>query len=245
MKHIVWAVAAFAFIFTGTAGSARGFSVGIFAANTIDAGIGEYLLYDRSGNAKQDELVVPGAGLFADYTFTGGFSVRTGVEMYELVSGGNIHGGDMYEGSFESETEYSAAAVPVLLGFTASPDKGRTNIYAYTGLVVSRIEIKHDETKYLPSAVGGTYPVYNNSEHDTIVPGFAAVFGMEKRIFYGFYIMLEYAFYKCESIRREESTKYDPFDVDPESTEPITHYESNEFYGLPRQVVRIGLKYSF
>ncbi len=244
MKHIVWAVAAFAFIFTGTAGSARGFSVGIFAANTIDAGIGEYLLYDRSGNAKQDELVVPGAGLFADYTFTGGFSLRTGVEMYELVSGGNIHGEPLEIGTepFESETEYSAAAVPLLLGFTASPDKGRTNIYAYAGLVVSRIEIKHNETKSYPNPVAGgpLLTGYTNSEHDTIVPGFAAVFGMEKRIFYGFYVMIEYAFYKCESIRREESTEYDP-----SKTEPFSTFETNEYYGLPRQVVRIGLKYSF
>ncbi len=253
MKHIVWAVIAAAFIFTATESYARGFSVGVFGAYSIDGGNIEdsikekrYQAYDPGypyiTKSEYDTVIIPGAGGFAMYQFSNGFFLRAGAEIYQLVSGQdvssstyvyspNTNGMVNYDYSFD----YTAIAWPVLFGFSLSPDKGRTSLYMAAGVVTSLVKIKRD-TDILNTS-GPTSVVYN-SENDTIISGFAGLIGAEKKIFWNISIMIEYAFYRCEE-NRKETGEYSI------ALGPTNEYQYTETYGLPRQQARIGVKYSF
>lgn len=259
MKHIVWAVMAAALIFTGTESFARGFSVGVFGAYSIDGGNIEdsidekryqELFYSNYYNthitkSEYDTIMIPGSGAFAMYQFSNSMFVRTGVEFYQLVSGNDVsksiliydqNANNLVMHNYDYKTEYMALAAPLLLGITVSPDKGRTSIYAAAGLVVSRVEIDR-EIHYI-----NTYFMYNNdykSECDTIIAGFAGLIGVEKKFLGNLSIILEYAFYRCEENRMESGEAYS-------SQNPVyKDYEYTERYGLPRQQARIGVKYNF
>ena len=242
MKHIVWAVIAAAFIFTATAGYSRGFSVGVFGAYSIDGGPIEDTINDKKfigdlgtshyNYSRYDTLVIPGAGVFTVYTFSSGLFIRTGAEFYKMVSGGEIskslnNGGDNHK----YDIRYDAFALPVLVGYTLSPDKGRTCLYIYTGVALSIVKT---EQEY--NFDGGGIVYEYKSDNDPFIPGFAGLIGIEKRFFWNISIMLEYAFYKCETSRKEsgEQNLIWPFE-----------YEYTGTYGLPRQQARIGVKYSF
>ena len=149
MKHIVWAVIAAAFIFTATESYARGFSVGVFGAYSIDGGPIEDTINDKKfigdlgtshyNYSRYDTLVIPGAGVFTVYTFSSGLSIRTGAEFYKMVSGGEIS--KSINGSNNKyDISYDAFALPVLVGYTLSPDKGRTCLYIYTGVALSIVK---------------------------------------------------------------------------------------------------------
>lgn len=255
MKHIVWAVMAAALIFTGTAGYSRGFSVGVFGAYSIDGGNIEdsikekryqELFYSNYYNthitkSDYDTIIIPGSGAFALYQFSNGMFLRTGIEIYQLVSGGDVSKSiSMYHVNaaqytifnYEYETDYMALAAPLLFGITVSPDKGRSSIYAAAGIVVSRVEINRKT---------GYHDVYNNihydyeSENESIISGFAGLIGVEKKFLGNISVILEYAFYRCEENRKETGHAY----------YNNTDYQYTERYGLPRQQARIGVKYSF
>jgi hypothetical protein len=240
MKNIVQAVIAAALIFTATESFARGFSIGLFGAYSINGGPIENTINDKrffdatnvseAAKISYDEIIIPGAGLFASYTFRNGFSIRTGAEYYTLIAGGDISKSHYGYDTNKYEIEYSSYAVPLLPGITLSPDKGKTNIYAYAGMVLSMIDI----SQHNQYATSGT--ATHEAANKAIVPGFAALAGIERRLFSGFYIMLEFAFYKCENSKDELSHYYD------DSTSG--NYSYTERYGLPYQHVRIGARYS-
>ncbi|NLV67341.1 MAG: hypothetical protein GXY14_06665, partial [Spirochaetes bacterium] len=129
--------------------------------------------------------------------------------------------------------DYEAFSWPVLFGFSLSPDKGRTSFYLAAGVITSLVKIERNTEIYNTNTM--THVPYN-SENDTIISGFAGVIGAEKKILWNISIMLEYAFYKCETSRKEsgEQNLIWPFE-----------YEYTGTYGLPRQQARIGVKYSF
>lgn len=220
-----------------------GFSLGVFGAYSIDGGAiedkindakypGDYLSYGSNIKTEYDPLVIPGEGLFAGYNFSNGFSIRIGAEMYKMVSGGNVYK-QINTPTHEFEIEYEAAAFPLLFGFTASPDKGRTNIYAFAGVIISMIDF------YQNYEFNDGVNVYRyEEENSAFVPGFAALFGVEKRIFSNIYILLEYAFYKCEESRENTGNYYigGVWNSD---------YQYTRTFGLPRQQVRVGLRYQF
>jgi hypothetical protein len=253
MKNIVRAVIAAALIFTATESFASGFSVGLFGAYSINGGPIEDTINNRhflvsdggitiampDSTISYDEIIIPGAGLFTSYTFRNGFSIRTGAEFYTLISGGNISN-DIHIPTVvyyynKYEIEYNSYAVPLLLGIALSPDKGRTNIYAYGGMVLAMTDI----SQYYSYTAGTPPTEYEyKSENEAIVPGFAALIGAERRLFSRCYVMLEFAFYRCETSKKEWGAHYknDSYQND---------YSYTERYGLPRQQVRIGLRYSF
>ena len=255
MKNIVRAFIAAALISTATESFARGFSAGLFGAYSIDRGQIENTINDRcffgynespgSGHfmpdsaVSHDEIIIPGAGLFASYTFRNGFSIRTGAEFYTLISGGNISTPQSYGFCFdqnEYEIKYNSYAVPLLLGITLSPDKGRTNIYTYAGMVLSMINISQYSSHLNTDSGSSTKRVYE-SENEAIVPGFAALIGAERRLFPGFYVMLEFAFYKCEKNKVEWGNYF--------INTNMHDYSYTERYGLPRQQARVGARYPF
>ena len=220
-----------------------GFSIGVFGAYSIDGGAiensindakytGDYLTYGAYIESEYDPVIIPGAGLFIGYIFSSGFSMRIGSEMYNMVSGGNVYK-KINTPSHDFNIEYEAAAFPLLIGFTASPDKGRTNIYGYTGIIFSMIDIMQNY-EFNDGA-----SVYKYEEDEgTFIPGFAALFGIEKRIFNKFYILFEYAFYKCEKSTNGTGNYY-------LNGSWMSDYEYNRIFGLPRHQARIGLRYQF
>ena len=101
MKNIIWAVIAAALIFTGTESFARGISVGVFGAYSIDGGAIEDSIKEKRfmdyhpdnpliTKSEYDTVIMPGAGVFAIYQFSNGMFIRAGAEYYRLVSGGDV-----------------------------------------------------------------------------------------------------------------------------------------------------------
>lgn len=242
MKKLAFALTAALIIAAAPSLYARGgFSLGLFGAYSIDGGAIEqtinekrnldYFTYGSNSSSSYDSIVIPGCGLFAAYIFSNGLSLRAGGEFYKIVSGENISK-TISGNNHHFRIDYEAAAFPIMLGFTCSPDKGKTNIYGYAGVVFSMIDV----SQYYEYYNAGNY-MYK-SENSFMVPGFASIFGLEKRIFAGLYIMLEYAFYKCEE-SREESGDYS------QNGTFMSKYKFTERYGLPLQQIRLGLRYAF
>lgn len=235
MKHIIWPVIAAAMIFTTTESFARGFSVGVFGAYSIDGGNIEKIIDDArtidSGAIMMDTsyetLRIPGSGIYGVYEFSNNSFIRIGFEYYKLVSGGDIsHMNRKYS------IEYEALAWPLLFGFNVSPDKGRTNLYASAGVIIAKPNNKFYK-KFDNAGIIFEY----TSDKSSIVPGFAGLLGIERKLIQKTYLTFEYAFYKCEDEREETSEYY--------TQGSYYEYKYTERYGLPRQQARIGLKYQF
>lgn len=257
MKHIVWAVIAAAFIFTATESYARGFSVGVFGAYSIDGGNIEDSIIEKRTKDYQynnpnitkleyDTVIIPGAGAFAVYNFSNGFFIRAGAEFYQLFSGGEISKSiyDNNTGSmvnYDYKIDYTAFALPVLFGLNISPDKGRTNLYFGAGVVTAMNKI-YRETKVIDTSNYPNWYYRYESENDSIITGFAGIIGIEKKIFSNVGVLIEYAFYRCEENRKES---LDIYFFSGGNENPWGSNSYTETYGLPRQQARIGVKYSF
>ena len=189
MKNIIWAVIAAALIFTGTESFARGFSVGVFGAYSIDGGAIEDSIKEKRfmdyhpdnpliTKSEYDTVIMPGAGVFAIYQFSNGMFIRAGAEYYRLVSGGDVsksvHEYTFGTTNYDYTIEYEAIAWPVMFGFSLSPDKGRTSLYIASGIISSLVKIRRE-----------TYTSYNGytyeSDNESIITGFAGLLGAEKR----------------------------------------------------------------
>lgn len=251
MKNIVMAVIAVAILFMGTAGFARGFSAGMFGAYSIDGGnIEKSIEEEKNWNhsmtnpkitkCEYDAVEIPGAGAFAMYAFSNGLFIRAGAERYELKSGGNISKSvwDQMAATminYDYEIEYKAMAFPVFFGISLSPDKGRTSFYMAAGIVTGIVEITRD-TFLKSNMITNEY----HSDNDTVIPGFAGVLGIDKKIIGNFSVMIEYAVYKCEKDTLESGQGYDNWVPTGEFD-----YKYTETYGLPTHQLRLGVKYEF
>ncbi|HOP64025.1 MAG TPA: hypothetical protein PK358_16220 [Spirochaetota bacterium] len=228
--------------------SARtGISIGVFGAYSTDCGAIEEKINEataRSNDAsdfssEHDTVMVPGAGLFARYDLTRYLFIRGGAEYYELTSGGDIKKHEYYTipdlaYDYEYSIEYSALAFPLFIGLTVSPDRGRTAVYAACGAVISRIDMSYEMHEYDSTPHTNDY----DSDGSTTVIGAGGIFGIERRVFSGFYFMLEYAMYRCETNEQETMERiYDGF--------PTDDVEYSVKYGLPREQLRVALRYAF
>jgi opacity protein-like surface antigen len=240
MKRIVIISVSLLSIIINTQGFAKGgFSLGVFGSYAVDGGVIENTINDKTYDStpaskiKSDELIMPGVGLFARYDFSNNLFIRTGAEYNELVSGGKIDNYSSVMDYYIHEIDYKAYVFPVFFGINASPDKGKTNVYAAIGVVMTQIEIRQTKEGFT-----GGLPYRYESDNSNFVIGFGGLIGIEKRIMQSSYVIIEYSFYNCE-MNRDESGKY-TFQGNPEPD-----YEFVEKYGLPRQQIRLGLRYAF
>ena len=211
-----------------------GFSLGVFGSYAVDGGSIDGKL-DRSQSlisldSDFDPVIIAGSGLFARYDFSNNLFIRSGVEYNELVSGGDISGGDPSDVNYiKFQIEYNALSFPLFFGINVTPDKGKTNIYGAAGPILAIVE------SYLSKTEG--VHLYE-TESDSFIFGFGGIFGIEKRITSGFYFMIEYAVYRCESSKKVGIKTFSNGFF-------IAEAPYVEKYDLPRQQIRLGLRYAF
>jgi opacity protein-like surface antigen len=240
MKYIVIIVLTISAFFINTTSFAKGgFSLGMFGAYTTDGGSIEDTVHDAESadiekEVKSEKIIIPGMGLFAKYEFKNNLFLRTGLEAYKMISGGEI---DIVDDSTPSTTEYTidyfAAAIPLYLGIKVTPDKGKTNIYGAFGLVIAIVDINWERHEVQSG------PLYYDWEwkDDDMVIGLGGLFGVERAVITNFYLMIEYAFYKCDDSKDTE--------IEYNNNGTKTYYNRTNRFGLPRQQIRLGLRYNF
>jgi len=241
MKEIVIiSLSLFSIIFSTQGFAKGGFSLGVFGSLATDGGVIEDTIRDKEFSyapeveIESDEIIIPGGGLFIRYDFSNNLFIRTGFEYNELVYGGKVSSRDESNSIYsEYEMQYKSYASPLFFGINTTPDKGKTNIYGALGIVMAQVEIRQE---YVNTLGGNKHEYRSDSDNSTI--GFGGIIGIEKRIMQGSYIIIEYSFYSCE-INRSEEGQY-TMDGNPQAD-----YEFVERYGLPRQQIRLGLRYAF
>lgn len=234
MKNIILAVTVTLAIFASSDIFARGFSVGVLGSYAIDNGaIDKSIEKDAtmnfvSGSEKTDykSIKIAGVTLFARYDFKNNLFLRTGFESNFTISAGNYkydNGGGINE---EFIYKYKSYTIPLYLGITLSPDRGRTSVYGAAGINYSKIEIERERLY--------TTPNENKFDSDSDLIGLGGIFGLERILFSNIYLVIEYSLY---AVSNENKEKY----IDAFSTE----FEYIERYSLPTQQLRVGLKYDF
>lgn len=243
MKKIVIISVSLLSIFINTHGFAKGgFSLGVFGALATDSGVIEDTIrekeffsgYPGAFEIESDEIIIPGGGLFVRYDFSNNLFIRTGVEYNELVYGGKVSSFDISLNTHsEYEMNYRSYVAPLFFGINTTPDKGKTNIYVAIGIVMAQFEIRQEEV-----ITNGVTKLEYRSDSENFNIGLGGIIGIEKRIMQSSYILIEYSFYNCE-INREEEGQHSF------NGNPGPDYEYVEKYGLPRQQIRLGLRYAF
>ncbi|PKL19312.1 MAG: hypothetical protein CVV49_01635 [Spirochaetae bacterium HGW-Spirochaetae-5] len=238
-KIVIISVSLLSLFFSTQLFAKSGFSLGVFGSYAIDGGSVEDTIRDKEYSSdpqyeiESDEIIIPGGGVFVRYDFSNNLFIRTGFEYNELVYGGKVSSSNSVLSEYsEYEMNYRSYVSPLFFGINATPDKGKTNIYVAIGIVMARFEIRQDYVK----TIGLKHEYRSDSENFNI--GLGGIIGIEKRIMQSSYILIEYSFYSCE-VNRSEEGQY------TNNGNPGPDYEYTEKYGLPRQQIRLGLRYAF
>ena len=256
MKNTVIAIISVLIMFTSSGVFAKGMSLGLLGSYAIDGGAiektAEKSLPDYpkgKENIDFDPVEIAGAVFFLRYDFKNNIFLRTGLEINAMIKGGKL---EYYysdsapdEISQNTKLEYEAYTLPLYLGITLSPDKGKTSVYGAAGIFFSEVSIER-KTYYKYISVGTTEDDYHSrAESDSMIFGFCGLLGLERRIFQDFYFVIEYAIYSGEKTQKESGESEVQYLDTTYYGGTIMDYEYTERYGLPRQQIRIGLKYDF
>jgi len=231
MRNIILAVTVALAIFASTGAFARGFSVGVLGSYAIDNGVIDNSIDQTAMPFPPDNIdykpaEIAGGVFFIEYNFKNNFFLRTGFESYFTISSGEIKG---YNPNYdEYYFDYNAYSIPFFAGIRLSPDRGRTSVYGAAGIFYADISIEREVNS-------DSIPFYETADSSSDFIGIGGILGLEKKLIFNTFIVIEYAFYKGSDEKKQ--SKYDSLN--------LTTYHYYERYSLPTQQLRVGLKYDF
>ena len=235
MKNIILAVTVTLAIFASSDIFARGFSVGVLGSYAIDNGVIDDAMDQTAmpliglpSDVEYKSPILGGGVFFIEYAFKNNLFLRTGFESFFTISSGEIKGNSM--GDEEYYFDYNAYAIPVFAGIRLSPDRGRTSVYGAAGIIYANVSIEREA--YINT--GG--PIFDDTaDSDSDFIGIGGLLGLERKVIFNTFLVIEYAFYKGSDARKEDA--YD--------SSSFATYNYFERYSLPTQQLRVGLKYDF
>jgi len=231
MKNIILAVTVALAIFASTGAFARGFSVGVLGSYAIDNGAIDKSVNDQKNSfgivdpimKKNEPMEISGTVLFLRYDFMNNLFLRTGFEANYSIKSAQMLKDDGMGIRQEYIFEYFSYTIPLYLGISLSPDRGRTAIYGAAGINYSFIEIKRES-----EITGMIFEIDSDSD----LFGIGGIFGIERVLFHRVFLVMEYAFYAGSKSKQNNGT------------DGLMSSKFDQF-SLPAQQMRAGLKYNF
>lgn len=258
MKNILSVTIVFLTILASTTGFARGLSLGVLGSYAVDSGAIEksssltVIQYvDKEGKSDYKSSQVIGTVFFIRYDFKNNLFLRSGFEHNILADGGELNY-NYFDGDPNGKTvkdyykkDYQAFTVPLYLGITLSPDRGKTNIYAGTGAAFSIIDINLNAEIYEFHSGQIQNEFYGHFKQNHFHISHTSIIGLERNIFSNFFLVIEFAFYARDSVKTENVDMEISYWEGNPGYGAIEQMEYTEHYGLPRIQLRAGLKYNF
>ncbi len=260
MKNILSITIVFLTILASTAGFARGLSLGVLGSYAVDSGAVEksssltviqYVNQEGKPDYKSSQVI--GTVFFIRYDFKNNLFLRSGFEHNILADGGELNynyvdGGPNYKTVKDHyKKDYQAFTVPLYLGITLSPDRGKTNIYAGTGAAFSIIDINLNAEIYELEGVGPPpkNEFYGHLKQNHFHISHTSIIGLERNIFSNFFLVIEFAFYAHDTVKTDNADLEISYWEGIPGNGAIRQEKYTEHYGLPRIQLRAGLKYNF